>query len=77
MFRLYLRRLKASYTKVISKKDTVERTIKNIAKKTVSLLLKVLLTLTSPIRLPLSNSCPLSVTSLRILDNRFLGLPKS
>jgi hypothetical protein len=65
------------YTKTVSKKDTVERAIKNIVKEVISLLSTVLLTLASPTRLPSSNSRPSSVTSPRILDNRFLGLPKS
>jgi hypothetical protein len=77
MFRPYLRRLKASYTKAVSKKDTVERAVKNIAKKAISLLPTVPSTPASPTRLPLSNSRPSSATSPGILDNRFLGLPKS
>jgi hypothetical protein len=77
MFRPYLRRLRALYTKVISKKDMTERAVKNIVKEAVSLLPTVLLTLAGPTRLPLSNSHPLSVISPGILDNRFLGLPKS
>jgi hypothetical protein len=77
MLRPHPRRPRASYTEAASKKDAAERAAKNIAKEAVSLLPTVPSTPAGPTRLPSSNSRPSSATSPGILDNRFLGLPKS